>query len=46
MKKKFNARYVAITGMLSAIGFVLMYVEFSVPIMPVFIKMDLYCNIK
>jgi riboflavin transporter FmnP len=41
MKKKFNARYVAITGMLSAIGFVLMYVEFSVPIMPVFIKMDL-----
>lgn len=41
MKKSFNARYVAVTGMLSAIGFVLMYVEFSVPVMPPFIKMDL-----
>mgnify|MGYP003299680577 CR=1 FL=1 len=41
MKKSFNARYVAVTGMLSAIGFILMYVEFSVPIMPPFIKMDL-----
>ena len=41
MKNKFNARYVAVTGMLSAIGFILMYVEFSVPIMPPFIKMDL-----
>ena len=38
MKKSFNARYVAVTGMLSAIGFILMYVEFSVPIMPQFIK--------
>ena len=41
MKNKFNARYVAVTGMLSAIGFILMYIEFSIPIMPVFIKMDL-----
>lgn len=41
MKTKLNARYVAVTGMLSAIGFILMYIEFSVPIMPVFIKMDL-----
>ena len=41
MKTKLNARYLAVTGMLSAIGFVLMYVEFSVPIMPGFIKMDL-----
>ena len=41
MKNKFNARYVAVTGMLSAIGFILMYVEFSVPVMPPFIKMDL-----
>ena len=41
MKKKLNVRYVAITGMLSAIGFVLMYVEFSVPVMQPFIKMDL-----
>ena len=41
MKNKLSARYVAVTGMLSAIGFVLMYIEFSVPIMPPFIKMDL-----
>ncbi len=41
MKNKLNARYVAVTGMLSAIGFILMYVEFSVPVMPAFIKMDL-----
>ncbi len=41
MKNKFNARYVAVTGMLSAIGFILMYVEISIPIMPPFIKMDL-----
>ena len=41
MNKKINARYVAVTGMLSAIGFILMYVEFSVPFMPPFIKLDL-----
>jgi len=41
MKNKFNARYIAVTGMLSAIGFILMYVEFSVPFMPPFIKLDL-----
>ena len=41
MKTKLNTRYVAVTGMLSAIGFILMYVEFSVPFMPPFIKMDL-----
>ena len=41
MNKKLNARYVAVTGMLSAIGFILMYVEFSVPFMPPFIKLDL-----
>ncbi len=41
MKKKLNTRYIAVTGMLSAIGFILMYVEFSVPIMPTFIKLDL-----
>lgn len=41
MKNKLNARYVAVTGMLSAIGFILMYVEFSVPFMPPFIKLDL-----
>ena len=41
MKNKFNSRYVAVTGMLSAIAFILMYIEFSIPIMPVFIKLDL-----
>ncbi len=41
MKNKFNSRYVAVTGMLSAIGFILMYVEISVPFMPPFIKADL-----
>ena len=38
---KLNTRYLAVTGMLSAIGFILMYIEFSVPIMPGFIKADL-----
>lgn len=38
---KLNTRYIAVTGMLSAIGFILMYIEFSVPIMPFFIKADL-----
>lgn len=41
MNKKLNTRYVAVTGMLSAIGFILMYIEFSVPFMPPFIKLDL-----
>ena len=41
MNKKLNSRYIAVTGMLSAIGFILMYVEFSVPFMPPFIKLDL-----
>ena len=41
MNNKINTRYLAVTGMLSAIGFILMYIEFSVPIMPPFIKMDL-----
>jgi len=41
MNNKINTRYVAVTGMLSAIGFILMYIEFSVPFMPPFIKLDL-----
>lgn len=41
MNNKMNTRYIAVTGMLSAIGFILMYVEFSVPFMPPFIKLDL-----
>lgn len=39
-EKKINARYLAITAMLSSIAFVLMYLEFSIPIMPFFIKVD------
>ncbi|MBR4027604.1 MAG: ECF transporter S component [Lachnospiraceae bacterium] len=39
--QKLNVRYLTMTGMLSAIGFILMYFEISVPFMPNFIKMDL-----
>lgn len=44
MKKNKNGvlytRYITVTAMLSAIAFVLMYLEFSVPFMPSFIAMD------
>lgn len=33
-------RRMTMTGMLSGIGFILMFLEFSVPVMPGFIKMD------
>ena len=36
-----NVRYITVTGMLSAIAFVLMYFEFSVPFMPSFIALDI-----
>ena len=36
-----NVRYMTVTAMLSAVAFVLMFLEFSVPVMPEFIKMDL-----
>lgn len=36
-----RVRYLTVTAMLSAIAFVLMFLEFSVPVMPAFIKMDL-----
>lgn len=36
-----NVRRITVTGMLSAIAFILMFLEFSVPVMPSFIKMDL-----
>ncbi|MBE5890166.1 MAG: ECF transporter S component [Lachnospiraceae bacterium] len=38
--KLFNARYVAGVAMLSAIAFILMYIEIVIPIMPSFIKFD------
>lgn len=39
--KPVNVRTLAVTGMLSALAFALMYLEFPVPLMPPFIKMDL-----
>ena len=38
---KSNISKMAIVGILSAIAYILMFMEFSVPLMPVFIKMDL-----
>ncbi len=40
-KKRMNVRMLTGTGMLSAIAFVLMFLDFNVPFMPEFIKMDL-----
>lgn len=40
-KSTVNTRTVAMTGMLSAIAFILMYLQFNVPLMPSFIAMDL-----
>lgn len=40
-QKKFNTRSIAMIGMLSAISFILMFLEFSIPIMPAFIKLDI-----
>lgn len=39
--KKVNVRWLTMTAMLSAIASVLMYLEFSVPFIPSFVKMDL-----
>ena len=36
-----NVRFLAVTAMLSAVAYVLMFLDFSVPFMPGFIKMDL-----
>ncbi len=36
-----GTRNITVIGMLSAIAFILEYLEFSVPFMPTFIKMDL-----
>lgn len=40
MNKKNTLHAIAVTGIMSALGFVLMLLEISVPIMPVFIKLD------
>lgn len=39
--KRVDARYLTVTAMLSAVAYILMFLEFSVPFMPAFIKMDL-----
>lgn len=39
-KSTVNTRTIAMTGMLSAIAFILMYLQFNVPLMPSFIAMD------
>ena len=41
LKTIISIRKMTMTAMLSAVGFILMFMEFSVPFMPVFIKMDL-----
>ena len=39
--KAVNVRYLTVTAMLSAAAYILMFLDFSVPFMPGFIKMDL-----
>ena len=40
VKTGVNARYLTMTAMLSAIAFILMFLDFAVPFMPNFIKLD------
>ena len=40
MKTKFNTRVLTGTAMLAAVATVLMYMEFPIPIMPAFVKLD------
>ena len=39
-KSKVHARFIAGTAMLSAVAFILQYIEIAIPIMPAFIKFD------
>lgn len=39
--KRVDVRYLTVTAMLSAVAYILMFLDFSVPFMPAFIKMDL-----
>ena len=41
VKTGVNARYLTMTAMLSAIAFILMFLDFAVPFMPNFIKLDI-----
>lgn len=40
-KTAYGVRYVTVTAMLAAIAFILMFLDFSVPFMPSFIKLDI-----
>lgn len=40
-KERGSIRYLTVTAMLAAISYILMFLDFSIPIMPAFIKMDL-----
>lgn len=40
-KERGSIRYLTVTAMLAAISYILMFLDFSIPIMPTFIKMDL-----
>lgn len=40
-EKRVNIIYLTVTAMLSAVAYILMFLDFSVPFMPAFIKMDL-----
>lgn len=40
-EKRVKVRYLTVTAMLSAVAYILMFLDFSVPFMPAFIKMDL-----
>ena len=37
-EKRVNVRYLTVTAMLSAVAYILMFLDFSVPFMPAFIK--------
>ena len=39
-RKRSRARALAVCAMLSAVAFVLMFLDFSVPLIPPFVKMD------
>lgn len=40
MQKKFNARKLAVTAVMGAVAAVLMFLSFSVPVIPSFVKLD------
>ena len=40
MKKKINARMIAVVGVLTAVAVVLQYLEISIPLVPSFLKLD------